>query len=40
MARWRAGHCYMAYDNYADPTGFCFEAGPRPAASDRRCRWP
>jgi len=23
-----AGHCYMAYDNYADPTGFVFEAGP------------
>ena len=23
-----AGHCYMAYDNYADPTGFLFEAGP------------
>ena len=22
------GHCYMAYDNYADPTGFTFEAGP------------
>ena len=21
------GHCYMAYDNYADPTGFTFEAG-------------
>ncbi len=20
------GHCYMAYDNYADPTGFTFEA--------------
>lgn len=28
-----AGHCYMAYDNYADPTGFLFEAAPaRPAA--------
>ena len=25
------GHCYMAYDNYADPTGFTFEA--RPASS-------
>ena len=23
-----AGHCYMAYDNYADPTGFTFEALP------------
>jgi hypothetical protein len=23
-----SGHCYMAYDNYADPTGFVFEAGP------------
>lgn len=23
-----AGHCYMAYDNYADPTGFVFEATP------------
>ncbi len=23
-----AGHCYMAYDNYADPTGFTFEASP------------
>ncbi len=23
-----AGHCYMAYDNYADPTGFTFEAIP------------
>ena len=23
-----AGHCYMAYDNYADPTGFVFEASP------------
>ena len=22
------GHCYMAYDNYADPTGFTFEAKP------------
>ena len=22
------GHCYMAYDNYGDPTGFTFEAGP------------
>ena len=21
-----SGHCYMAYDNYADPTGFLFEA--------------
>ena len=28
------GHCYMAYDNFADPTGFTFEAKPledRPA---------
>ena len=24
----QSGHCYMAYDNYADPTGFIFEAGP------------
>ena len=39
-----AGHCYMAYDNYADPTGFIFEAGPaQPAAkppaagADGRC---
>lgn len=23
-----AGHCYMSYDNYGDPTGFVFEAGP------------
>lgn len=23
-----AGHCYMAYDNYADATGFTFEAIP------------
>lgn len=23
-----AGHCYMSYDNYADPTGFFFEASP------------
>jgi hypothetical protein len=23
-----AGHCYMSYDNYADPTGFTFEASP------------
>ena len=22
------GHCYMAYDNYADSTGFTFEANP------------
>ena len=22
------GHCYMAYDNFADPTGFTFEAKP------------
>lgn len=22
------GHCYMSYDNYADPTGFVFEASP------------
>ena len=25
------GHCYMSYDNYADPTGFVFEAGPASA---------
>jgi len=30
-----AGHCYMAYDNYADPTGFLFEAGPAQAAPNR-----
>ena len=32
-----AGHCYMAYDNYADPTGFVFEAGPENSghASDK-----
>ena len=24
----QSGHCYMAYDNYADPTGFVFEAAP------------
>jgi len=23
-----AGHCYMAYDNFADPAGFTFEAQP------------
>ena len=34
-----AGHCYMAYDNYADPTGFVFEAGPRDSACRRRCLW-
>ena len=28
----QSGHCYMAYDNYADPTGFIFEAGPTYAA--------
>ena len=28
----QSGHCYMAYDNYADPTGFIFEAGPASAA--------
>ncbi len=27
------GHCYMAYDNYADPTGFTFEAKPAEAAA-------
>ncbi len=27
------GHCYMAYDNYADPTGFTFEA--KPLTSDK-----
>ena len=26
------GHCYMAYDNYADSTGFTFEA--KPSAGD------
>lgn len=25
------GHCYMSYDNYADPTGFIFEAAPTTA---------
>ena len=30
-----AGHCYMAYDNYADPTGFLFEAGPAQATPNR-----
>ncbi len=28
-----AGHCYMAYDNYADPTGFLFEAAPAQPSS-------
>ena len=27
------GHCYMAYDNYADPTGFTFEARPAGSAT-------
>jgi len=30
-----AGHCYMAYDNFADPTGFTFVATPAKAASTR-----
>ena len=30
-----AGHCYMAYDNYADATGFIFEAGPLEPGPDR-----
>ncbi len=29
------GHCYMAYDNYADPTGFTFEAGPEDRSTSR-----
>ena len=28
-----SGHCYMAYDNYADPTGFFFEASPANSSS-------
>ena len=30
-----SGHCYMAYDNYADPTGFTFEASPAQASHPR-----
>lgn len=30
-----AGHCYMAYDNYADPTGFVFEAVPAARHGER-----
>ncbi len=29
-----AGHCYMAYDNFADPTGFAFEALPTGGGPD------
>ncbi len=29
------GHCYMAYDHYADPTGFTFEAGPADPSVDQ-----
>lgn len=28
------GHCYMSYDNYADPTGFVFEAAPMSSAEN------
>lgn len=28
------GHCYMSYDNYADPTGFVFEASPATSAKN------
>jgi len=31
----QSGHCYMAYDNYADPTGFVFEAGPAQPVPNR-----
>ncbi len=29
-----AGNCYMSYDNYADPTGFIFEASPQDPSTD------
>lgn len=31
----QSGHCYMAYDNYADPTGFIFEATPSQPVPNR-----
>ena len=31
-----AGHCYMSYDNYGDPTGFVFEAVPADERGTRR----
>jgi hypothetical protein len=31
----QSGHCYMAYDNYADPTGFVFEASPAQIVPNR-----
>ena len=31
----REGHCYMSYDNYADATGFRFEASSKGAGSSK-----